>query len=187
MPDGSFPMAEQPCLAVGENWMLRPWRADDAAAVVTAFADPDVRRWNLHRIDDEREAVEWIGARHRWWADGTDAAWAVAPESGGAPVGFIALRQVRSVHARAELSGWAAPGVRRADLGTAVTEALAGWAFEAVGLHRLFLLHSTANPASCRLAMRAGFRREGTLRDYLMHTDGWHDMHLHARLSTDGR
>jgi hypothetical protein len=26
---------------------------------------------------------------------------------------------------------------------------------------------------------------EGTKRAELLHTDGWHDMHLHARLATD--
>jgi RimJ/RimL family protein N-acetyltransferase len=38
-----------------------------------------------------------------------------------------------------------------------------------------------ANTASCRVAGKAGFRLEGTLRSALLHTDGWHDMHLHGR------
>jgi len=54
-----------------------------------------------------------------------------------------------------------------------------------LGLHRLELRHSTANPASCRVAARAGFRLEGTLRSAMRHPDGWHDMHLHARLQGD--
>jgi hypothetical protein len=29
---------------------------------------------------------------------------------------------------------------------------------------------------------KAGFRLEGTLRKALLHTDGWHDMHLDARI-----
>ncbi|MFG1923270.1 GNAT family N-acetyltransferase [Cryptosporangium sp. NPDC048952] len=50
---------------------------------------------------------------------------------------------------------------------------------------RIFLLHSTGNSASCRVAHAAGFPMEGTLRGYLLHADGWHDVHSHARLSTD--
>jgi RimJ/RimL family protein N-acetyltransferase len=49
-------------------------------------------------------------------------------------------------------------------------------------LHRLGLGHSVANTASCRVADRAGFRLEATLHSALLHSDGWHDMHLHARV-----
>ena len=37
---------------------LRPWRADDAAAVVAAYADPDIRRWHDRSMDpDEADRV----------------------------------------------------------------------------------------------------------------------------------
>jgi RimJ/RimL family protein N-acetyltransferase len=42
--------------------------------------------------------------------------------------------------------------------------------------------HSTVNAASCRVAERAGFALEGTKRSEAWHTDGWHDMHLHAKI-----
>ncbi|MEU1023512.1 GNAT family protein, partial [Streptomyces sp. NPDC005904] len=53
------------------------------------------------------------------------------------------------------------------------------------GLHRLELTHATANEASCRVALKAGFPAEGTKRSALLHADGWHDMHLHARIAGD--
>ena len=43
----------------------------------------------------------------------------------------------------------------------------------------------TLNPASCRIAENAGYPYEGTRRQQVLHQDGWHDMHLHARLVTD--
>ena len=36
------------------------------------------------------------------------------------------------------------------------------------------------------LILRAGFRAEGTKRSGARHADGWHDMHLHARVESDG-
>jgi RimJ/RimL family protein N-acetyltransferase len=57
--------------------------------------------------------------------------------------------------------------------------------FQSVGLNRIELNHSTLNTASCRIAHKAGFRYEGTKRRHLLHMDGWHDMHLHARLADD--
>ena len=47
------------------------------------------------------------------------------------------------------------------------------------------LIHSTRNPASCRVAENAGYKLEGTKRREALHADGWHDMHLHARLIDD--
>ena len=71
-------------------------------------------------------------------------------------------------------------------MATAATVAVARWAVAELGLHRLFLLHSTANPASCRVAVKAGFALEGTLRSAMRHPDGWHDMHLHGLVPGDG-
>jgi RimJ/RimL family protein N-acetyltransferase len=59
---------------------------------------------------------------------------------------------------------------------------MASWAFLA-DFHRLYLRHSVANPASCRVALKSGFAAEGTERGAELHTDGWHDMHLHARIA----
>jgi ribosomal-protein-alanine N-acetyltransferase len=57
------------------------------------------------------------------------------------------------------------------------------WAFGSFGLHRIVVEHSTRNPASCRVAEGAGYPLEGTQRSAALHADGWHDMHLHARIA----
>ena len=76
-------------------------------------------------------------------------------------------------------------GRPRPGVATGATVAVAGWALGDLGLHRLELRHSTANPASCRVAVKAGFTLEGTQRSAMRHPDGWHDMHLHARVQGD--
>ncbi|WP_326839311.1 GNAT family N-acetyltransferase [Rhodococcus sp. AQ5-07] len=47
------------------------------------------------------------------------------------------------------------------------------------------LEHSIHNPRSCRVATKAGFNEEGVRRGSARHADGWHDMHVHARLRSD--
>jgi RimJ/RimL family protein N-acetyltransferase len=59
------------------------------------------------------------------------------------------------------------------------------WAFNTLELHRVELYHSMSNAASCRVARHAGFATEGVKRREAFHADGWHDMHIHARLDTD--
>jgi RimJ/RimL family protein N-acetyltransferase len=50
---------------------------------------------------------------------------------------------------------------------------------------RLPVAHSVRNEASCRVATKTGFALEGTRRHSPPYADGWHDMHLHARLRGD--
>jgi hypothetical protein len=44
-----------------------------------------------------------------------------------------------------------------------------------------------ADPAIQRWHCRSMTAAEGVKRGEALHADGWHDMHLHARLATDGR
>jgi RimJ/RimL family protein N-acetyltransferase len=81
------------------------------------------------------------------------------------------------------VSYWVVPEARGAAIATRATRRLSRWAFDALRLHRLFLVHSTENAAPCRVAALAGFGLEGTLRDYMLHTDGWHDVHMHGRVA----
>jgi RimJ/RimL family protein N-acetyltransferase len=50
----------------------------------------------------------------------------------------------------------------------------------------LSLDHALVNEGSCRVATRAGFQLEGTMREFFVEPSGdRHDSHLHARLATD--
>jgi RimJ/RimL family protein N-acetyltransferase len=77
------------------------------------------------------------------------------------------------------------PAARGTGVAARAVGALVGWALGDVGLHRLELVHAVANTASCRVAGKAGYALEGTLRSAMLHADGWHDMHLHARVNGD--
>jgi RimJ/RimL family protein N-acetyltransferase len=100
-------------------------------------------------------------------------------------VGQISLRRIVLAEGLAEVSYWVLPAARGRRVAPRALAALAAWCFGTLRLHRLELCHSTANLASCRVAQRAGFAAEGTKRGEGYHADGWHDMHLHARLDSD--
>ncbi|GIH19008.1 acetyltransferase [Rugosimonospora africana] len=162
--------------------LIRPWRPSDRSAVVAAFADPAIQRWHCRSMTDE-EAAGWISSWPRRWRDETDAAWAVLDAA--TVVGQIGLRRVDLAEGVASVSYWVLPDARGRRIAPRALGTLATWSFRTLGLHRLQLSHSTANRASCRVAQHAGFVPEGTKRGEARHADGWHDMHLHARLSTD--
>ena len=80
---------------------------------------------------------------------------------------------------------WVLPDARGHGLAAIALEVVSNWALEAVGLHRLDLHHSVENTGSCRIAAKCGYDLEGTARSSVLHSDGWHDMHLHARIKPD--
>ncbi len=128
---------------------------------------------------NEAEARDWISSWTGSWRRESGAGWAVT--DGVEVLGRAGLRRVDLAEALGEVVYWVLPGRGVASRALAATE----WAF-GVGFHRLELVHAVENDASCRVAARAGYRLEGTKRREGLHADGWHDMHLHARLSDDG-
>ncbi len=185
LPAGTFRAAKQPCLVVDDRLVLRPWCAEDAESVEAAFACPAIQRWHVRRVDGEAEAHAWIAGWEQRWTDETDASWAVVDAREDRPVGQVGLRTVSLFEASAQLSYWVLPSARGTGIAGGAVAALTRWAFGTIRLNRLSLLHSTANNASCRVADKAGYGLEGTLRSSMLHADGWHDVHLHARLRGD--
>jgi RimJ/RimL family protein N-acetyltransferase len=173
---------QQPELVVDDDLVLRPWNEADAPAVVSAYADPDIQTWAIRSVD-AAEAPEWIESWTATWAAETDASWAVVSRSDRSVLlGRVALRRISLAEGSGEITYWVLSDARRQGVASLATVAVSRWAFRDLGLHRLDLLHSVRNEASCRVATSAGFESEGTLREYLLHVDGWHDMHLHSLL-----
>lgn len=169
----------QPTLSVGGE-TLRPWTTDDADAVVAAYDYLDIQRWHA-RTMTSAEALAWVGSWPDRWRAETGAGWAIT--TGDVVVGRVGLRVIELAEGWAEAAYWVLPAARGRGVASRALDAVTTWMFEQVGLHRVELSHSTDNPASCRVALKAGFAVEGTRRSQVLHADGWHDMHLHARVS----
>jgi ribosomal-protein-alanine N-acetyltransferase len=184
----TFDGIEQPVLD-GADLYLRPWAPGDAAAVRAAFADPGIQRWHRLRLDSEREADDWVASAVGRWATGTSVSWAVTEDAGNldnaesAVLGQVGLRTVNLFEGQAQLSYWTVPSARERGVASRAGALVTEWTFAVVGLHRLELYHSVLNQASCGVARRLGFPLEATMREQLQHDDGWHDTHLHARLT----
>jgi RimJ/RimL family protein N-acetyltransferase len=179
VPAGRMRDRPQPTLRV-EELLLRPWQAGDAEAMVAAYQDPEIRRWHVRTMTTD-EASAWLSQRSARWRAEVGADWAVIRRD--CLVGRAGLRTVSLAEAQAEVAYWTVPAARGQNIAARAVRAMSDWMFTEVGLHRLELNHSTLNPASCRVAEKAGFEYEGTRRQQGWHADGWHDMHLHARLA----
>ncbi|MEU8758985.1 GNAT family N-acetyltransferase [Streptomyces sp. NPDC048659] len=163
--------------------VLRPWVAQDAAAVVEAYRDPVLRRWVRAVPETEADALRWVGEQQRAWAEGTRYAFAVLAADGGAgadgadgagaavgsdgagaavgpALANVVLKRPAGGGPVAEVGYWTAAPARGLGVAPRALEAVTRWAFATfgpAGLERLELLHQVDNPASCRVAGKSGY------------------------------
>lgn len=186
IPAGTLASSAQPSISSRDGeLLLRPWAAPDAAVLYSAFQDSAIRRWHARHMDSPAEAGEWVAAAGRAWRQEQAAQWAVSRAADGAVLGRMALRSMDLTEGLAECAYWVLPIARGAAVASRALAAMAGWALDEAGFHRIELQHSVGNEASCKVAATSGFAWEGTRRSAALHADGWHDMHLHARIQGD--
>ena len=168
-----------------DGFRLRPWASDDIDAVMVAFAPPEMlRQSGDHPIDTPKVAEAWLAARQDAWNDGSGFAWAVL-DSIGAVIGNVAVNSINHRHDTGWVSYWTIEAARGQGAAGAATRVAADWALTDLGLFRLELGHRIDNPASCRVAGRAGFAVEALERAKLRYGDRRYDVELHARLASD--
>ncbi|MCC9174622.1 GNAT family N-acetyltransferase [Arthrobacter sp. zg-Y179] len=162
--------------------LLRPWAQADAPSLYAAFAaDPSLEHQLGCRLDDVGQAAGYLDTvlvdspQRRSFAVDVD----------GTAVGNIGISAIDSRHQTAWVSYWLAPSARGRSLASRGVAAAAEWALGDGGLFRLELGHRTNNPASCLVALNAGFRTEGIERSKLRYGGARFDVETHARLASD--
>lgn len=166
--------------------MLRPPAEGDQAVLLAAAADPQVRRFTrLPERFGPAEADEVVVGAARRRHLGASLELAICADGAQHARGMIGLVVDRHDGARAEVGYWVAAADRGRGWATAALTLLTEWALGEAGFVRVDLEASRRNPASQRVARRAGFVREGLARAAWPAPDGRHDVVLFARLADD--
>ena len=145
---------------------LRPWQDGELDVMVAICRDHDVARFT--RVPDpysEADARAWIDAQPGRLEAGDGVTFAIT-SSGGAPLGSIGLRIDPGDRDIAEAGYMVAPAARGRGIATTALRLASHWAVRDLGVARVHLTTHVDNPASQRVAERAGFRREGVLRSW---------------------
>ncbi|MBD0674818.1 GNAT family N-acetyltransferase [Streptomyces sp. CBMA156] len=172
--------------------LLRPWgRALDlpggvVPALAAAAADPAVARWSPLGTGGRVVPETYLDRCDEHWADGTAASFAVTDAADGSLCGNAYLGWTNRDDGIAMVGYWLLAAARGRGLATRAAAAVTRWGVEQAGVRRVELYHAVANEDSCRVAERAGFPYEGTLRGSYTYGGGdYVDEHLHARLASD--
>ena len=140
---------------------LRRWRQDDAQSLVEAIdGDPEISRWldqvpQPYRLEDARAYI----------ADelGLDQdIFAITDADTGRVLGSIGVGRPRD--GVCEIGYWLRADARGRGHTTRALVLAARWALAQGGVARVQLRADPENAASCRVAEKAGFTREGVLR-----------------------
>ena len=138
-----------------------------------------------HPSPDLAVAADWVARRADWSGD-EHASLAISAAGTDELLGSVSLFRIDRLHDNAEMGYWVAARARGRGVAVTAVRALTDWSFTILGLARVQLFHAVENPASCRVAEKAGYRLEGTARQSYRYGDGvLHDEHLHGRLATD--
>jgi RimJ/RimL family protein N-acetyltransferase len=180
-----FPAPDRP-LTDG-TLVLRLPRDADAPAIAAACADPEIARWIPvpvpYRLEDARAFVAFTA---EGWSSGREPTFGIVDAADGALLGTLAFHRRPDEPGKAAVGYWLAPGARGRGAATGAVLLAVRWAFGIEpALVRMELLTLVGNEASGRVALRAGFTREGVLRRYLPFRGELMDAVMFARLRGD--
>ncbi|WP_081745006.1 GNAT family N-acetyltransferase [Arthrobacter sp. H14] len=149
---------------------LRRLRVADAEAFAALSSDPEAVQWSNGSPDySAADAALFIaGDAEKGWESGKTLRWAVADDDSDALLGTVALHRVHA--GGAELGIKLASGSRGTGVALRAVELVLDYAFNERDLSVVHWYAKVGNWASRKLAHRAGFSLQGTVR--LLADDG---------------
>ncbi len=165
---------------IGAQVVLRPFEERDFASALAVAEDPSTARWlNPFPAADAPGAVAFFEAERR---GGRVLDLVLADRGDGEYLGEVVL--LARPQLVGELAYVVAPAARGRGLAGEAIHLLSRWAFRDLGLARLELRIEPTNTASQRVAVKAGFQREGLLRSAFVLRGRRTDVVLYSRLPT---
>jgi RimJ/RimL family protein N-acetyltransferase len=166
---------------------LREYGVEDAGlvrAVLTQGGEPEALPPGAP--SDPGDVARWLAdGVHRARREGTGVHLMMLDRAAGQIVGSIGLFHA-DWEVRAVEIGYGVRGDQRGKgYASEALGVVARWALTAGGIQRAWLTANTDNVASVRVAEKAGFHREGTLRRAALEDDGLHDLAVFSLLDSE--
>ncbi|MEU7069963.1 GNAT family N-acetyltransferase [Streptomyces narbonensis] len=174
-----------PELAAGRGFVLRAWRLADMSLVREAAEDAYIPLTTTVPSPWSEPAGRAFVER-QWGRASSGAGYPfVIVDPDGRPVGTVGLWLRDLALGRASLGYWVVGSARGRGAAGIAVRAVAAWALKDLRIPRLELYVEPWNTASVRTAERAGFQREGLLREWQQVGSERRDMYMYSLLDGD--
>jgi RimJ/RimL family protein N-acetyltransferase len=168
---------------------VRPFTLVDVEDFVAYRAHPDVARhqsWSDYTLERGRALIESMqhsqpGMPGQWYQ------FALEDRADRTLVGDLALRVNDTELREAEVGFSLAPNRQGQGYGTEALRALLGYAFGALGLHRIIAVTDVLNVPAAALLERVGMRQEAHFHENVFFKGAWGSEFLFAMLEREWR
>jgi len=170
-----------------ERLRVRRFHLDDLPALHAYRNDPAVAHfqgWRARSESELREFIVWLDQADPTAPDGMFQ-FAVAGRTDDRLIGDVYLGRMASDPRQAELGYTFAAEHHGHGYATEAVRAVLGYAFDALGLHRVVAIVDCANERSVALLERLGLRREGHFLQHYLHHGEYRDEFQYALLGSE--
>lgn len=169
-----------------ERLILRRIAMRDAKDIFTYSRDPEVARhvlWTAQK--DVGEARDYCRFMMRRYRNDLPSSWGVIEKKTGRLVGTIGYMDYSEDNATVEVGYSLARWMWNGGYMTEALRRVIAYTFEAMEINRIEAQHELDNPASGRVMLKCGMRKEGELRQRLYNKGRYVDVALYAILRED--
>lgn len=166
--------------------IVRTAEEPDVDVLFALRAHPEVSR-HIGPTPSREEVLQLVRERRQRWSGREGQALGLAFElkPGGPILGEGVLRYVSEVARQAEMGAAIHPDHAGRALGTEACVALLRYAFEQLGMHRVFCVLDVDNQQSVRMTRRLHLCPEGTLRENAFRHGEWRDEQIASMLDRE--
>ena len=173
-----------PQLPIGD-YVLRPFRLDDADAWHAYLADPRVTEHTSWPVITPQGIATFVERLIGDYADRTSLRWAIARVTDDKLIGSCGYTRWLDEEGTAELAYDLSPAYWGLGIMSSAVGVAANWAFSAGSLTHIEALVMTTNAASIAVLERAGFQREKLLPLHRSAHGIPRDFYLYRRAATE--
>ena len=172
-----------------ERLLLRPLEPADLDVIWADISDPEISRymaWEAHT--DRAQTMYFLKNEQARREAGKGITWAIFKDNSFCGI-FSIIGIVRSHRAltynKAELAYWLGRKYQGQGIMTEAGRRVLQFAFQELGLHKIFVSHFSINKASENLIKRLGFRYVGEQRAEFQKAGVWYDHKLYELLEVE--
>ncbi|MFB6454114.1 GNAT family N-acetyltransferase [Chitinophaga sp. Hz27] len=173
-----------------DRLLLRDFLQSDWASLHALYMLPETIRYNPSGYPENEAATKRLVEAWLHQSFDVDRIYytvAIIDPVTKAFIGMISLDLGEKKYARAEIWYKLMPEYWGRGYATEAMQAMLGFGFDELKLHRIECGCSIHNTASYKVMEKVGMKREGIKRSVLPLADGWHDAYIYAILEEEYR